>query len=236
MDRGSQVINLFDGPYVTVDGQRLDVPEGGKRLLAYVCLVRGPVERRRVAGALWPDGDDVRAAGNLRSALWRLKGGGIEVLESDKASLWIRPGTVIDVDILCSWADRLVSGHPRPGDLEVYGWHADCLELLPGWYDDWAVFEREHRRQLLLHALEALARRLLVDGRPDRAVGVAAAAVAAEPLRESAQLVLIEAHLAEGNVCEARRSYELYRELAVRELGVEPGSGLRRIVDHGRPD
>src|SRR4051794_8876718 len=76
MDRGSQVINLFDGPYVTVDGQRLDVPEGGKRLLAYVCLVRGPVERRRVAGALWPDGDDVRAAGNLRSALWRLKGGG----------------------------------------------------------------------------------------------------------------------------------------------------------------
>src|SRR3954465_3330536 len=114
MDPAGQVISLFDGPYVTVAGRGLGVPEGGKRLLAYVCLVRGPVERRRVAGALWPDGDDVRAAGNLRSALWRLKGGGIEVLESDKASLWIRPGTVIDVDILCSWADRLGPGPPPP--------------------------------------------------------------------------------------------------------------------------
>jgi DNA-binding SARP family transcriptional activator len=230
MDREGQVINLFDGPYVTDGGRRLDVPEGGKRLLAYVCLVRGPVDRRRVAGALWPEGDDIRAAGNLRSALWRLKCGGIHVLESDKASLWIRPGTAVDVDILCSWADRLVAGRPHPGDLEVSGWHAECLELLPGWYDDWAVFEREHRRQLLLHALEALARRLLVDDRADRAVAVAAAAVAAEPLRESAQVVLIEAHLAEGNVCEARRSYELYRELALRELGVEPGRRLRRLA------
>jgi DNA-binding SARP family transcriptional activator len=227
------VVTLFGGPYVTVDGHRLDVPEGGKRLLAYVCLTRGPVERRRVAGTLWPEGDDARAAGNLRSALWRLKGSGIHVLASDKSLLWVRPGTVIDVEVLYSWADRLVGGRPLPEDLDIFGWHADCLDLLPGWYEDWAVFEREHRRQLLLHALDALARHLVTAGRADRAVTVASAAVAAEPLRESAQQVLIEAHLAEGNVCEARRSFEVYRSLAVRELGVEPSRRLRRLTFGG---
>ena len=230
----STVVNLFGGPYVVLDGERVDVPEGGKRLLAYVCLSGGPVERRRVAGALWPDGDDVRAAGNLRSALWRLKGGGVDLLESDKSSLWLRAGILVDVEVLCAWADRLIGGRAVPRDLDVRGWYPECLELLPGWYDDWAVFEREHRRQVLLHALEALARRLTAAGRTDEAVLVASAVVAAEPLRETAQRVLVEAHVAEGNSCEAIRAYETYRTLLATELGVEPSGVLRDLVTRRR--
>jgi DNA-binding SARP family transcriptional activator len=223
-------VNLFDGPSVTVAGRNLDVPEGSKRLLALVSLSHGPMERRRVAGMLWPLGDDVRAAGNLRSALWRLKGCGIDVIESDKVSLWLRYGTVVDVDLLGDWAARLISGHPQPGDLDLHYWHAGYLELFPGWYDDWALFERERHRQLLLHALEALARELSTRNRGAQAVTVALTAVAVEPLRESAQRALIEAHLGEGNVCEARRVYNAYRRLALRELGVEPGPRLQAIV------
>jgi DNA-binding SARP family transcriptional activator len=226
------LVNLLRGPYVRLNGRRTEVPEGSKRLLAYVCLSSGPVERRRVAGALWPDGDEVRAAGNLRSALWRLKGGGIEVIDSDKAQLWLRPGTLVDVDVLCSWARRLVRDRPLPEDLELADWHAASLDLLPGMDDEWVVIEREYRRQLLLHALEALSRHLVATGDAGKAVVVASAAVAAEPLRESSQLVLIEAHLAEGNISEARRSFEVYRQLATRELGVEPGGRLRRLA-HG---
>lgn len=224
-------ITLLGGPLVTLAGDPVDVPEGSKRLLAFVCLSRGAVERRRAAGTLWPFGDDVRAAGNLRSALWRLKCAGIDVLESDKVSLWLRPGTVVDVDLLNDWADRLVSGRARPSDLEVIRWHADFLELLPGWYDDWALFERERLRQVLLHALEVLARQLSSRQRHAEAVAVAMAAVSVEPLRESAQCVLIECHLGEGNVAEARRAYETYREIAGRELGVAPGRRLQTLVD-----
>jgi DNA-binding SARP family transcriptional activator len=227
---GEVCVNLFGGPSVTAGGRHFDVPEGGKRLLALVCLNHCAVERRRAAGMLWPLGDDLRAAGNLRSALWRLKGSGIDVVESNKVSLWLRPGTVVDVDLLDDWAGRLISGHPQPGDLDLHRWHADYLDLFPGWYDDWALFEREHRRQLLLHALEALARQLSARNRPAEAVTVATAAVAAEPLRESAQCVLIETHLAEGNLGEARRAYRIYRELALRELEVEPGPRLSDLL------
>jgi DNA-binding SARP family transcriptional activator len=55
-------------------------------------------------------------------------------------------------------------------------------------------------------------------------------AVSAEPLRESAQQVLIEAHLGEGNWVEARRSFEAYRDLLEREFGTEPAPELAALV------
>ena len=107
-------VSLFGVPYVSVDGERLDVPEGSKRLLAFVCLGGRRIERRRAAGVLWPDGDDVRAAGNLRSALWRLKGCGIDVVDSDKVLLWLREDAVVDVEVMQGWATRLIAGQPEP--------------------------------------------------------------------------------------------------------------------------
>jgi hypothetical protein len=55
-------------------------------------------------------------------------------------------------------------------------------------------------------------------------------AVGADPLRESAQQALIEAHFAEGNWAEGRRRYEVYRELLRRELGVQPSRQLDELV------
>jgi DNA-binding SARP family transcriptional activator len=42
--------------------------------------------------------------------------------------------------------------------------------------------------------------------------------------------VLIEAHLAEGNLIEARRVYQEYRSTVQRELGIEPGKQLAGLV------
>ncbi|TDU75151.1 bacterial transcriptional activator domain-containing protein [Streptomyces sp. KS 21] len=55
-------------------------------------------------------------------------------------------------------------------------------------------------------------------------------AVSAEPLREIAQRALIEAHLAEGNLIEAMRTYDTYRDLVKRELAVEPGCELSGLI------
>lgn len=82
----------------------------------------------------------------------------------------------------------------------------------------------------MLHALEALSRQLAACGKGGEAVSVALAAVAAEPLRESARRVLIEARPAEDNLSEARRAFTMYRALALRELGVEPSARLRALV------
>jgi DNA-binding SARP family transcriptional activator len=102
--------------------------------------------------------------------------------------------------------------------------------LLPGWSEDWIILEREHIRQRLLHALEALSRHLVEAGRYAEAVDAAVWAVGAGPLRESGIRVLIEAHLAEGNLVEARQVYEVYASTLRRELGIEPGRQLAGLV------
>jgi len=224
---------LFGGPYVMHNGGRLEVPDGSKRLLVFVALSAGKVDRRYAAGSLWPEGSDERAAGNLRSALWRLKCAGIHVVETDKCTLGMRPGTVVDVGVVDEWAARLVDGSATATDFCLLNWRWDAMDLLPGWYDDWVIFERERIRQRLLHALEALSRRLVEVNRCAEAVDAAISAVSADPLRESANRVLIEAHLAEGNVIEACRTYERYRDNVRRELGVEPGEQLASLVRVG---
>lgn len=226
---------LLGGPYVLHDGRHSNVPEGSKRLLAFVALRGGRVDRRLAAGTLWPEGSDARAAGNLRSAVWRLKSTGIDILEADQHTLSLRTGTVIDVKALCEWSVRLVEGRPRPADLRILTWDPEAADLLPGWYDDWVVCERERIRQLLLHGLEALCRELIIRDRATEAVEAAMDVIRFEPLRESANRVLIEAHLAEHNHCEAHRAFHAYARLAREELGVEPSDDLTRLISVAPP-
>lgn len=224
------ILHLLGGPYVTVAGKRREVPEGSKRLLAFVALHPMPVRRRRVAGSIWPDADEVRASGNLRSALWRLRTAGIHLVSADKSALALSERVRVDVRAVSEWASRLIRGQYELGDLTIPPRALEALDLLPGWYDDWVMLERERLRQRVLHALEALSCHLTAMGRWAEAVEVAMTAVAAEPLRESAQRTLIDAHLAEGNWVEARRTYETYRNLLWNELGVEPAPDLSAKV------
>jgi DNA-binding SARP family transcriptional activator len=228
------VIHLFADPCVTVGTERREVPEGSKQLLAFVAVRRRRVERRQAAGMLWPLGDEERAAGNLRSALWRLRRVGINVLAADKWSLVLRAEVLVDLHLMEQWAARLIEGHATERDLTVSPWVADALDLLPGFYDDWALMERERIRQRILHALEALSEKLAAAGRFADAIEAAILATSAEPLRESAQRALIKAHAAEGNLTEAHRSYRAYHDLLRRELGVAPSSDFAASL--GIPD
>jgi DNA-binding SARP family transcriptional activator len=61
--------------------------------------------------------------------------------------------------------------------------------------------------------------------------------VAEEPLRETAQSALIEAHLCEGNVIEARRQFNTFAALLWTELGMRPSPELfGRVGAKSPPD
>jgi hypothetical protein len=175
--RRPTTIHLCGGPYVTVGSRRIEVPEGSKRVLAYAALRGCSIERRQIAGALWPYGDDNRAGGNLRSALWRLRGVGIDVIDADKWSISMQSDVHVDVTEICQWAGRLVSSRAIEADLTGWQDSVNALDLLPGWYDDWVIMERERVRQRLLHALEALCRLLAERGAYAQAVEAAMLAV-----------------------------------------------------------
>ena len=103
-------------------------------------------------------------------------------------------------------------------------------DLLPDWYEDWIRPEADAWRQLRVHALEALAARLVQARRFGEAATAATVAVRADPLRESARAALVRVHLAEGNQSDALDEFHRYRSLIRAELDLEPTPLLHDLV------
>jgi len=228
-------LSLLSGFELRAGGRPLTVPLSAQRVVAFLALHRRRLSRVFVAGHLWTDVSEQRAAAALRTALWRLGSAGGAVVRADGQSLYLDRALEIDV-VECSLAARDVLDAAATGSSTLAGLR-DAGELLPDWYDDWVLIERERFRQLRLHALERLCLALSAIGLHAEATEAGLAAVASDPLRESAHRVLIAAHLAEKNCGEALRQYETCRELLRRDLGLAPSAMLERLVAdlrHGR--
>ncbi len=212
------------------DGRPIGLPAGAQRLVAFLALQDRPRSRVHIAGTLWPETSDGRAGGNLRSALCRLRTLGLRLVEARQTHLALAADISVDVHDLAVVARAVLDVDDparavRAGVLELLDG-----ELLPDWYDDWVLIERERLRQLRLHALELLADRLTRAGRFAEALGSALAALRGDLLRESAHRQLIRTYLAEGNHVEAMRQYGLYRRLLADRLGLEPSPQMHELV------
>ena len=228
-------LSLLDGFELRVDGTPVEVTLGGQRLLAFLAVQERPVLGEYVAACLWADRSSEHARANLRAALDRIRLPGLMLVDIAASHLRLGPDVSVDFRDAIDGARILLSARSEvaEGDFEEFLMSGD---VLPGWHEDWVVIERERLRQLRLHALEALCRRLTEAGKLAEAIDVGLAAVAADPLRESAHRVLIKAHLAEGNRAEAVRQCEVYRELLWSGLGVSPSAQLKALMTDGLAD
>jgi DNA-binding SARP family transcriptional activator len=223
----SSSLRLLKSFAVLHNGEHVALPEGAQRLIALVALQNRPVQREYAAGLLWIDHTDARAAANLRSTLWRVQKRTPGLIDASARQLALRK----DVDVDLRTAEALAQS-VLDGDASV-GAHDLADDLLPDWYDDWLVLERERFRQLRLLALEALCERHLETRRHGKALEAALVALAGDPLRESTHRALIRVHLATGNTGEALRQYALCRRLLRDQLGLEPSEELGRLLDDG---
>jgi DNA-binding SARP family transcriptional activator len=231
-------VALLGGFTLDIDAASVPLPLQSQRVLAYVSVAastsQGATPRATLADRLWPQATERRGQSTLRTALWRIRRVDPRLLDVRQEALLL--GEMVDVDLRDSLAQatRLLAPGTElhPADAAV---DALARNLLPGWDEDWLLLERERVRQLHLHALEALAHRLRARGRYAEAVNAALAAITAEPLRESAQSALISVHLAEGNVTEAYRQYDIYSALLWAELRITPSAALAAKVRTARP-
>jgi DNA-binding SARP family transcriptional activator len=211
-----------------------DLPRCAQRLIAHLSLY-GRAPRAAVAGQLWPDVPEDHAHGSLRSALWRVQKSVPGLVEVSGGALGLASGVRVDVREFRDWAQRVLD--PDAVVDGVMAPESVCRgELLPGWYDDWVLLERERLRQLRMHALEALADKLACTGRYGEAAQAAYAAVHTEPLRESAHRAVVRVHLAEGNIVEAVRAYGAFRDMLIHELGVAPTKQMEELMSCAHAD
>lgn len=217
------------GMFRLQDGQGpVEVSSTAQRVVAFLALAAQPVRRAHLAGTLWPDASDQRAGASLRSALWKLRRPGGDLVLSSPTHLELAPDVEVDLHTMCATAHRIREVDPGEASLTLI--RSFQHELLPGWYDDWVILWQERWRQVRLHALEELAATLVAAGRFLTAAEAAMAAVQAEPLRDAANRALMAVHVAEGNTSEALRQYDRYRRLLRSELGIAPSPAMQSLV------
>jgi DNA-binding SARP family transcriptional activator len=224
-------LSLLDSFELTCDGVDVPLPLSAQRLLAFLALHPRPLLRGYIAGALWPDTSEERAHASLRSALWRLRRPRRSLTHARNGRLGLDAAVAIDVRELDELAHRILE---RDGSSALVDPASELIglsgDLLPDWYDDWVLVEREQVRQLRLHALEALCDRLLEAGSYAEAAEAALAVIATDPLHESAHRALIRVHLAEGNIGEALRQYAFFRRLSTQLLGLDPSPEMEQLM------
>jgi DNA-binding SARP family transcriptional activator len=220
---------LLGGFGLVDEGRTLTIPVTAAKLLAILALHGRPLPRSRIAGEFWPELPKRRAAANLRNTMWRLPEKSRAFLTTTGTTIGIADSVEVDLQVARSVVRNLLDcaepQGPRRALVELLS-----RPLLPEWDDDWLVFERERIRQLHIHALERLGRSFLEAGDPLSAVDVGTTVLAAEPLRETAHVLVVTAYLASGNRADARRCYDRYRDLLRRELDVEPALDWADVV------
>lgn len=214
------------------------VAPASQRLVCFLALQRTRVRRTLVSGSLWPESDDQHASAALRSALWRLPP--LELVMTTATHLRLNPEIVIDLHRVVDDALSALRCPPADGLLVDLAHRLIDIgdDILPGWYEDWVLVERDQFRQVRLQALDRIGEGLADSGRWDDVFEVALAATRAEPLRESAHRLLVRVYLRQGNVAEAIRRYLAYRDLLRTEFNGRPSSAITDLLSpflHTRP-
>jgi DNA-binding SARP family transcriptional activator len=224
---GSCALGLLGRFELEIADEIVSVPLQGQRLLALLAIHDRPLLRGYVAGTLWLDTSEERAHANLRSAIWRVNGCGHRVVDAHGQQLQLAPE--VDLRAAAGLALRLIE-HSAGADDVDQGPDPLARDVLPDWYEEWILAERERFRQLRLHALESLCERLTAAGDILGALRAGLAAVAGDPVRESAHRALIRVYLAEGNPGEALRQYRIFKDVVREQLGLEPSSQIEDLV------
>lgn len=221
-------LRLLGGFGLTVVGEPVEMTPAAQRLLAFIALTPRGAERSYTAFQLWPEHDEQRAKANLRSALWRLGKAPAVLVAATKSHLRLGPDVWVDAR---HGVDELASGGLDSIVRASLPFQALDSDLLPDWYDDWLMIERERLRQFRLGSLEEGARLALDQGHLTRAIQLGLTAISIDPLRESGHRLVIEAHLANGNVADALRQYHCCAQMLASRAGQAPSSRLATLVD-----
>lgn len=214
-------------------GQIIEVPtRAAQSLLAYLALNASVSHRReKLAGMLWPDSDEANARSYLRHALWRVRRSLDETppasgafLQVDDIELSFRPESPHWLD-----ASALTIGG-NPSRLTLPELEAAVAlyqgELLPGFYDEWVVLEREHMQAAYTRRVKLLLDRMAEEARWDDMLELAERWIAHGRVPEAAFEAIMVAHSGLRDPGAVRSTYERAADALERELGLEPSETL----------
>ena len=195
-------------------------------LLAYLALNAGVTHRReKLASLLWPEATESNARSYLRQALWRIRKSlksrslqwedFLEVNEIDVTFI-IHADYWLDADVLL----KAVEPEQVETLIEIVNLYRE--ELLPGFYDEWVVSER-NRLQAAYHQKM----RLLLDGlvhneQWHKVIEWGEQWIRLDYAPEAAYRAMMQAHAELGDMGMVHTTFQRCTEAINHELDLEP--------------
>jgi DNA-binding SARP family transcriptional activator len=239
-------IQLFGTVQLSHAGRTQDarLTHAVQSLLAWLLLHRRKVHAREtLAGLFWSDQSEARARSCLSTTLWRIR----QVLEPEGVPrgtyLIAQPDAVgfncasdhwLDVAAFEEGVGRQLPASASTDRARDWSGAEDAVacytgDLLEGFYDEWALRERERLRMLYLDCLGTLLRRHSETGALERALRCGQQILVLDPLREDIHREVIRLYMRNGHRALARQQYECCRAALEEELGVEPMEETRAL-------
>jgi predicted ATPase/DNA-binding SARP family transcriptional activator len=210
-------------------------------LLGYLALTRRPQPRERIIDLFWPDKDPTAARDNLSTTLGSLRrqlelpgGARNSVLIADHTQVGLNPAAVsTDVADFERLLDRAAAAANTTAQADLLQKAIDLYigDLLPGFYDDWALGEG-----VRLQSKYSTALRRLCDAREELqdltgALEAARRLVATDAYSEEAHVRLIRLLMHTGHPLEASEAYRKAAALFEEEFGAPLSPASRNSIE-----
>ncbi|HLO14763.1 MAG TPA: tetratricopeptide repeat protein [Anaerolineales bacterium] len=201
-------------------------------LFAFLILNAGTSHRReKLAGMLWPDSLEETARDNLRHALWRMR----KALETASSTRFLHANdlTISFKESSDYWLDaaeleKLSEDSSADELIAVLSNYQG--ELLPGFYDEWVVLEREHLYSVFEHYMARLMSLLQGENRWLDILDWAERWIKLGQKPEPAYRALMSAHAAKGDMSKVAATYERCVK-SLKEFGFEPSEQTRALYE-----
>jgi DNA-binding SARP family transcriptional activator len=240
-------LELLGRSRVLSDGCELALSRQSVSFLAYLMLNRDVDHPRDVLiEQFWSSCDPARGRSCLGTALSRLRktlkiDGLLELSPRGEpriacsAPIWSDTAAFEDALRPALAASQAVLEPPLLDDL-IAGLTHYRGDLLPGWYDNWVLPERERFRVLCLRGYRRLMEHFAALGDLENAISAGQSALRIEPMQELIQQRVMELYHLLGHRAAAIRQYERLATLLKEELGIAPSKTTRCLIERIRTD
>ncbi|MFN2143864.1 MAG: AAA family ATPase [Anaerolineales bacterium] len=218
------------------NGIVIDLPSRpAQSLLAYLILNSGVVYRReKLASLFWMDSTEANARGYLRQALWRIRKAfgdtcldSEEYLEISDINICFRPSGEYWLDA----AEFLKVDEDLAIDEMIERVKLYQGELLPGFYDDWVLPERDRFQAAYQQRMTILLDKLIQEKRWNDAIQQGESWLQLGYSPEPAFRALMQAYAGLGDPTMVSNIYQRCINQLDSELGLDPSPETRCLYD-----
>jgi predicted ATPase/DNA-binding SARP family transcriptional activator len=200
-------------------------------LFSYLILTAGTAHRReKLAGMFWPDGSDEKARTYLRQALWLIRKSfspftKVDYIISDDINICFNLSAAYQLDV--QNIKNLTEASPIDEMMAVLSSYQG--DLLPGFYDDWVMQEREQLQVSYEQKMSRLLQSLEIEKRWPEIIDWSERWITFAQGPESAFRYLMVAYDGLGDRTKVASTYRRCVQV-LRELDLEPSEQTRALA------